>query len=119
MTRTHPSLPPLVPAPIQQWAHDFVAACFRERLARAGLPECALCGERNALGRADCARCGLSLSEATAPCLACGRENTEREVEDAHGYCVHCLAPWTGTSERVVLVPYVVPVAIDDETIPF
>ncbi len=116
MSATLPSIPPIVPRSLVDWASDFVRACYRERLRRAGQPECGLCLHRNDFTRCDCERCGAPLSEETAPCMSCGKANTEHEVELARGFCARCGARWIGTSERTpVLVPYAVPVGGDEE----
>lgn len=97
MTRTHPRLPALVPAPLVQWAHDFVHACYVERLRRAGGPNdegCELCG---------------------------ARPHPDASIEDACQTCGHveARAAEMRAAERArVLVPCAVP-TIDDETIPW
>lgn len=88
MSATIPSMPPVVPVLLQRWAHDVVLRAYRARVERARLRD---------------------RDEDSAPCLNCGRTCFEREIEDSRGFCPRCFARWTGTSERVVLVPYAVP----------
>jgi hypothetical protein len=63
--RTLIGLPPLVPISLQQLASEFIARSYRERLKRAGEPECDLCGERRKPGQlqAGCKRCGYEPDE--------------------------------------------------------
>lgn len=77
---------------------------------------CWLCGTRNAPESAQCERCYALQVDDVAPCTACGRLCAEHEIEDSRGYCP-CGARWVGTSERVVLVPYAVPVGDEENPI--
>ena len=57
MSATHPTMPPVVPMSLRQWAEEFVRRSYIERLKRAGWPSCGLCEHRNPPGSDICERC--------------------------------------------------------------
>lgn len=54
--------PALIPQPLAQLVHDFVARSYHERLKRAGADDCELCGARphpDATIEDQCEKCGF------------------------------------------------------------